>query len=101
MALTISAENQAVEAFCCRLQYFVRNSIFLLMDPSAIAISSSMYPTETLTPRFGLAFLISFKSFHFSTSSIMYKKGASRFSLLVPLMTAVPRRISSSYMPSA
>ena len=39
-----------------------------------MAISSSMKSTLTLTPRLGLLFLNSLMSFHFSMSSMVYKK---------------------------
>ena len=82
------------------LQYFVRNSAFLESDPFAIAISSSMKSTDTETPRFGFDLRSSFMSSHLSRSSIMYKKGNSRFSSLSPFRNLVDLFRSSSNIES-
>ena len=82
------------------LQYFVMNSAFFDKEPSAIAISSSMKSLLTDTPRFGFDLRSSSMSFHFSMSSMIYKKGNSFFSLLSPFNKRVLRFRISSYIES-
>ena len=86
--------------FCFKLQYFVMNSAFFDKEPSAMAISSSIKSTDTLTPRLGLLFLNSLMSFHFSMSSITYKKGNNFRSLLFPSRNLVDLLNISSYIES-
>ena len=66
-----SAFNQAVDKLCFRLQYFVLNSISLLMDSCAMSISFRMKSSLTLMPRFGRLFSSSFRLSHNSGWSIM------------------------------
>ena len=92
--------SHAVDAFCLILQYLVKNSALSDMLTSALAISSRMKLTDTLTPRFGRLLRNSFMSFHLLRSSIWYKKGSRRVSRLLPSRNCVDRLYKSSYMPS-